>query len=90
MSPQNPRSPRFDLKDGTAAFKNEDHLAAVLMSMDTDRSAWDKASLENAVRSVKEHVSGKLLFATFEIRKDSNVHLAEIYNHIVKVLFHTH
>ena len=42
----------------------------------------DESAFEDSVCSVKEHVSGELFFATFEIRKDCHVHLAEIYNHI--------
>ena len=72
---------RFLFHDGAVAGKDEDHLAAVVVSVHADGSAWNQHSLENTVSSVKEHISGKLLLATLEIRKDSYVHLAEIDYH---------
>ena len=61
----------LDLEDGTLAAEDEDHLTVSFMLMHSDRCTRDECTFENAVGSVKEHMSGKLLFAAFEVWQHS-------------------
>jgi hypothetical protein len=54
--------------------------------MHSDASPRHQSALEYSVGSIKEHISGELLLATFEIRKDSHVHILEIDYHILQFL----
>ena len=75
-----------DLYDRAVTFKDEDDLAAVFMGVHSDGRSWNQTSFEDAVGAVEEHVGCELFLASFEIWKDCNVHLIELYDHTWKCL----
>ena len=67
--------------DESVSAEDEDHLAAVLVSVHSDGCAWDEAALEYAVGAVEEHVGGKFLLASLEFRKVGNRDFVKFYDH---------
>lgn len=72
---------RTFLMDESASAEDEDHLAAVLVSVHSDGCAWDEAALEYAVGAVEEHVGCKYLLTTLEFRQVGNWDFVEFYDH---------
>ena len=66
---------------GTLSAEDENHLAAVLVGMQSDRRTRHKASLEHTVCSVKEHIRSKLLLAALEIRHMRKLNFVKLDNH---------
>ena len=67
--------------DESVSAEDEDHLAAVFVSVHSDGCAWDEAALEYAVGAVEEHVGGKFLLASLEFRQVRNADFVKFYDH---------